>query len=141
MNNDGIDITKETAGCEVERHKSLSSTVILGGGFGGLAAANALRTLLPAEHHITVVDQSADFVVGAGKTWLMLGSATYAQVSNDRKRLLEPGINLLSETVHSIYVANRTVSTDTRKLRWDNLVIALGAAQCLSSLQAGKLPL
>jgi sulfide:quinone oxidoreductase len=63
---------------------SAKTTLILGGGFGGIAAANSLRRLLPPEHAITVVDESARFHVGAGKTWIMLGERTYEQISQDR---------------------------------------------------------
>ena len=47
--------------------------LVFGGGFGGIAAANTLRRLLPAEHTVTVVDQPPRFHVGAGKTWVTRG--------------------------------------------------------------------
>jgi len=65
-------------------------TVILGGGFGGLATANALRSLLPASHAITVIDQSPRFHVGAGQPWVMLGERTGAEISAPREVLLSP---------------------------------------------------
>ena len=73
---------------------SAKTTVILGGGFGGIAAANSLRRLLPPEHAITVVDESTRFHVGAGKTWIMLGERTYEQISQERTVLLAPGIRV-----------------------------------------------
>ncbi len=39
----------------------MSTTVILGGGFGGISAANTLRQLLPGVHEIVVIDQSSRF--------------------------------------------------------------------------------
>ena len=60
---------------------SATTTVILGGGFGGIAAANSLRRLLTAEHEIVVIDEPSRFHVGAGKTWIMLGERIYDQVS------------------------------------------------------------
>jgi sulfide:quinone oxidoreductase len=106
---------------------SARTTVILGGGFGGIAAANALRRLLPAEHAITVVDESARFHVGAGKTWIMLGERTYEQISQDRTVLLAPGIQFVKATAQRISLSERTVSTGAAPLSWDFLVIALGA--------------
>ena len=104
-----------------------TTTVILGGGFGGIAAANTLRGLLPAEHAIVIVDESPRFHVGAGKTWIMLGERTYEQISQSRQALLAPGIRLIEAKVQSISLADRTVSAGTERLKWDYLVVALGA--------------
>jgi sulfide:quinone oxidoreductase len=106
---------------------SAKTTMILGGGFGGIAAANALRRLLPPEHAITVVDESARFHVGAGKTWIMLGERTYEQISQERTVLLAPGIQFVKATAQHISLSERTVSTSAAPLKWDFLVIALGA--------------
>src|SRR5437899_1317589 len=51
----------------------MSTTLILGGGFGGLACARALAARAPRSHRILLVDRSRDFLVGAAKTWVMLG--------------------------------------------------------------------
>ncbi len=71
---------------------SATSTLILGGGFGGLAAANTLRRLLAEEHEITVIDRSPRFHVGAGKTWMMLGERTYEEISRSRRELLDSSV-------------------------------------------------
>jgi hypothetical protein len=62
-------------------HATSSATLILGGGFGGIAAANTLRRLLPPDPSITVVERNPAFHVGAGKTWVMLGERTPEQIS------------------------------------------------------------
>ncbi|MBI2752153.1 MAG: NAD(P)/FAD-dependent oxidoreductase [Betaproteobacteria bacterium] len=112
-----------------------TTTVILGGGFGGLAAANTLRPLLAPAHEIVVIDQSSHFHVGAGKTWLMLGERTFEQISQPRAALLVPGVEFIESNVLAIDLANRTVSTGSGPLQWDHLVIALGA-----DLNAEKVP-
>lgn len=101
--------------------------MILGGGFGGISTANALRGLLPAEHEIVVIDESPRFLVGAGKTWIMLGERTYDQVSWPRESLLVPGVRLIEARVETIGLMDRTVSSSGGPLNWDHLVIALGA--------------
>jgi sulfide:quinone oxidoreductase len=106
---------------------SATTTVILGGGFGGIAAANALRQLVPAEHEIVVVDESPRFHVGAGKTWIMLGEYTYDQISQSRVALLAPGVRFVEAKVQNIALSDRAVSLGTASLTWDFLVIALGA--------------
>src|SRR5262245_20568979 len=104
-----------------------TTTVILGGGFGGIAAANSLRRRLAAEHEIVVIDESPRFHVGAGKTWIMLGTRTYDQISQSRAALLAPGVRLVHAKVETITLSDRTVSTARDSLTWDFLVIALGA--------------
>ena len=106
---------------------SATTTVILGGGFGGISAANSLRRLLTAEHDIVVIDETPRFHVGAGKTWIMLGERTYEQVSQSRLALLAPGVRLVEAKVQSIGLSDRTVSLGSETLKWDFLVIALGA--------------
>jgi len=106
---------------------SATTTVILGGGFGGISAANSLRRLLTAEHEIVVIDESSRFHVGAGKTWIMLGERTYDQISQSRVALLAPGVRFVEAKVQSIGLSNRTVSLQSGSLNWDFLVIALGA--------------
>lgn len=114
---------------------SATTTVILGGGFGGIAAANSLRQLLTPEHEIVVVDESSRFHVGAGKTWIMLGERTYDQISQLRVALLAPGIRFVEAKVQNIGLSRRVVSWQGGSLNWDFLVIALGA-----DLNAAKVP-
>jgi sulfide:quinone oxidoreductase len=104
-----------------------TTTVIVGGGFGGIAAANALRLAVPGEHEILVIDETSHFHVGAGKTWIMLGERTFDDISRPRESLLDPGVHLLQATVTHIDPTERTVTADGRSLHWDHLVIALGA--------------
>ncbi len=104
-----------------------TTTLILGGGFGGIAAANALRGLVPSEHEIVIVDQTPDFYVGAGKTWVALGDRTYAQISRPRAELLVPGVRFVQARVTALELAERRVVTEQGALGFDQLVIALGA--------------
>lgn len=106
---------------------SASTTLILGGGFGGISAANALRRLLPPEHEIAVVDQTSHFYVGAGKTWVALGERTYEQISRPRAELLVPGVRFVQTRVAALELAERRVVTEQGALSFDQLVIALGA--------------
>ncbi len=103
-----------------------ANILILGGGFGGIAAANTLRRLLPAVHTIAVIDQAPRFYVGAGKTWLMLGERTGAEISAERTVLLEPGVEFLQSEILQLDLPARCVVTAAGQLRWDFLVIALG---------------
>lgn len=107
----------------------MTTTLILGGGFGGMACARALRAALPAEHKIIVVDRAPLFFVGATKTWLMLGEKTPEEITRARGALLPPGIDLIQADVLRIDAATRDVQTTAGAFRGDHLVIALGCEQ------------
>ncbi|HEY5551908.1 MAG TPA: FAD/NAD(P)-binding oxidoreductase [Opitutaceae bacterium] len=103
------------------------STLVLGAGFGGIAAANRLRELLPATHRVVVVDRSESFYVGATKTWVMLGERSVGEITQSRAALLAPGVEFVCAGVDAIDVAARTVSTASGVIAWNYLVVALGA--------------
>ncbi len=101
--------------------------LILGGGFGGIAAAHTLRSLLPHEHTITLVSKSSQFIVGASKTWVMLGDKTEREITRNLKALLPAGVDFHQAEVQRINPSKGEVVTSTGTLRTDFLVIALGA--------------
>jgi sulfide:quinone oxidoreductase len=107
--------------------------VVLGGGFGGLAVANELKRLLP-EAQVTVIDRSEHFYVGAAKTWVLTGEADVRQVTHSRRALAARGIEFLQEEILSINPRQRTVTTPTRTLESDYLVVALGADTSLDRI-------
>jgi sulfide:quinone oxidoreductase len=100
--------------------------VILGGGFGGVAVASDLRRMLSDEHRITLVDRSPHFLVGATKTWVMLGKREPEQVLQSRLFLQERGVELLQAEITRIDAQNGLVSASRQELRPDFLVVALG---------------
>ncbi len=106
---------------------SVSTTVILGGGVGGIVTARRLREALPEPHRIIVVEQKPDFTVGAAKTWVMLGLADPEEVSHSLDHLKRKQIDVRRTGVQRIDVSSRIVSTTAGEIRADYLVIALGA--------------
>ena len=109
-------------------------TLILGGGFGGIAAANTLRGLLPAEHEIVLFEKEPTFHVGAGKTCVMLGERTPEQISQPVAKLLARGVRLVPGVVRGLDPGRGAVMTDRGEVRGDFLVLALGADLDPSSL-------
>src|SRR5438093_11599468 len=105
----------------------MSTTLILGGGFGGLACARALAARSPRSHRILLVDRSSDFLVGAAKTWVMLGERRAEEAVCERSRLLPPGVTLIEDEVRAIDAGRRQARTTSGTIAADQLVIALGA--------------
>lgn len=104
-----------------------TTTLILGGGFGGISAANALRRRLPAGHRIVLIDKAPTFHFGATKPWVMLGQKTVAEVSHSREALRSRGIDLMETKIQRIDMPKGEITTSQDVLRGDFLIVALGA--------------
>lgn len=106
-----------------------STTLILGGGFGGIRTATALRRLLPEPHRIVLIDRSANFCFGLTQTWLALGEIEVRDVVHPLDPLKKRGIELRRAEITAIDPKARTALTSVGEFAGDHLVIALGA-QC-----------
>jgi sulfide:quinone oxidoreductase len=103
------------------------SILILGGGIGGVAAANALRKRLPRSHRIVVVDREPDFKLAASFLWVMTGARTAEQVSRPLDRLRRKGIEVEHGEVEGIAPQQREAVVSGKSLRGDHLIVALDA--------------
>jgi sulfide:quinone oxidoreductase len=103
------------------------TVLILGGGIGGLAAANELRRLLPNEHRLVLVEKSPKHNFAPSFLWLMTGTRAPEQITRDVRQLVRPGIEVVLAEAQAIDLANRTVQTSAQTLHYDYLVVALGA--------------
>ncbi|MGH3711981.1 MAG: FAD-dependent oxidoreductase [Micromonosporaceae bacterium] len=105
----------------------MAHVLVLGGGFGGLAAAHELRRRLPPGDEITLIASSDRFFVGFAKLWDLVGRRSLAEGSRPLDRLAEHGIRYVRAEITAIDADARAVETTAGALRGDGLVIALGA--------------
>lgn len=108
--------------------------LILGGGIGGVAAANALRKRSPRNRRIVVIERDQDFKLAASFLWVMTGARTPAQVSRPIERLGRKGIEVLRGQVERVDPEAREVVVGGERLRGDRLVVALGAEFALDAI-------
>lgn len=101
--------------------------LILGGGFGGVSLAHALRRKLPADDEIIIVDRRTHFMLGLRKNWVLTGQATLEEGQRPLAALQQFGITVVSATITAIDPAARAAELDGRRLEADALVVALGA--------------
>src|SRR3989304_940580 len=101
--------------------------VILGGGVGGLVAANRLRRLLPREHRIVLVDRNVWHSFAPAFTSVMLGHKAAEQISRDPRRLGRKGIEFIAAEISGIDLSRRAVHLGGPEIRYDYLVLAMGA--------------
>jgi sulfide:quinone oxidoreductase len=104
-----------------------TSTLILGAGFGGLAAARTLRALAPDDHRIIVVDRAGSFHVGAAKNWVMLGDVEPDEIQRPIPHLLPEGVEYVRAEIQAIDAAAGVARTASGSYSGDFLVVALGA--------------
>jgi sulfide:quinone oxidoreductase len=103
------------------------SVVVLGGGTGGLVAARRLRRRLDPTDRVVLVDRSVDYRFAPSFLWVMVGSRRPEHIAADRRRLRRAGIEVLQADVLELDPAHHRVKTTEADLRFDRLVVALGA--------------
>jgi len=102
--------------------------LILGGGFGGLSAANEIRkSLTSSQIKITIVDKKDWFMVGFAKLWIMNGTRTFENSIGSLNELTKKEINFIKEEILQIDLQNKNIKTTTNVLSYDFLIIAMGA--------------
>jgi len=102
--------------------------VILGGGFGGLSAANELRnTLSSSQVKITVIDKKDWFMVGFAKLWIINGTRTFENSVGSLNELQKKEIDFIKDEILSINLENKNVKTKSDEISFDFLIISMGA--------------
>jgi len=111
--------------------KLMAKVLILGGGFGGVVAADRLAEQLGNEHQITLVSRSRQFVFYPALVRLAFGKCQPADVSFDlRQSMLNRKVNFIEAEVAHIDPFERIVTIAhgevEGKLGYDYLIFALG---------------
>ena len=101
--------------------------LILGAGFGGLAAAQALRTRLADPDEVVLVDRKSSYVMGLRKWWALVGRSTLDEGRRDLATLAARGIRFQQGTVESVDPATRSAVVDGVRIEADAVIVALGA--------------
>lgn len=103
------------------------TTLILGGGIGGVVTARRLRKRLPRAHRVILVERESRHVFQPSLLWLMAGSRTESQISRPIAHLEKSGIELLRGEIERISPKTRSIHVAGQELTGDYLVVALGA--------------
>jgi len=112
----------------------MARVVVLGGGFGGIAAAVTLREQLATEDEVVLVDRRDDFVMGLRKTWHLLGISPLAYGTRHLAQLEQRRIRVLHGEISALDPASLTATVGGEELAADALVVALGAAHDMSAV-------
>jgi sulfide:quinone oxidoreductase len=105
----------------------MKRVLILGGGFGGIAAARRLKQKLDPSDEVILVDRRDHFMVGFRKTWALVGQSTLEAGQRSLDSLTRLGIRVLRDPVTRIDPNARAASIGDQRISADALVVALGA--------------
>ncbi len=103
------------------------TVVVLGGGIGGLVAANELRKRLSKEHRVVVVDKNGQHIFWPSLLWLQVGLREPKNIVRDLALLQDKGIEVIKGQINAIDPGRKAVHVDGREITADYLVVSLGA--------------
>lgn len=112
-----------------------TTTVILGGGIGGVVTARRLRARLGRDHRVVVVDRSPSHLFQPSLLWILEGARREEQIKRPLDRLRRHGIEFVNDEVREIDLHRRRVTTAGDVLAFDYLVVALGARTAPESVE------
>lgn len=98
----------------------------MGGGFGGLAAANELRTNLPSDVKITIIDKKDYFMMDLVKLWIIKGTRIFETSKKPLQTITKKGIEFVNEQITWIDTKQKKVKTTSGEMSYDYLILALG---------------
>lgn len=101
--------------------------VVLGAGVGGLVASNKLRSKLGKDCQIFLVDRRTKYEFTPSYLWAMIGRRQPSQLMKELGRLSRKGISYINAEITKIDPQNRLVKTSAKDLKYDYLVVSLGA--------------
>lgn len=102
--------------------------VVLGGGFGGIAAARRLRERLGERARVTLVDRRSHFVMGLRLLWAAAGLADLDAGRRPLAALERRGVRVVQDEVVGLDLDRRAVALGSgTRLAYDGLIVALGA--------------
>ncbi|HEX9437975.1 MAG TPA: FAD/NAD(P)-binding oxidoreductase [Candidatus Limnocylindria bacterium] len=103
------------------------TVVVLGGGTGGLTAANELRRLLGPEHRVVLIEQQRDHRFAPSFLWVMTGARRREQTTRELSTLLRTGVELIQGRIAGIDLDRKAVVVGSEDHQYDFMVVALGA--------------
>lgn len=116
---------------EAERVTRMAKVLILGGGFGGVVAAERLAQQLSDEHQITLISRNKNFVFYPALVRLAFGKCETTDVSFDlRQAMLHRRVNFIEAEVAHIDPLDKKITIAHGEVEgtipYDFLVFALG---------------
>ena len=118
----------------------MTRVLVLGGGSGGLVAANKVKRLLGKEVEVTLVDRNTHHEFMPAYPWVAFGMREPEAIRRPLANLEKRGIRYLQATVEALDPERNRVKTTAGELSYDYLIVSLGAEALPSPAQDGHAP-
>lgn len=106
----------------------MSTVLILGGGTGGVVAANVLsKTLDQKKHTIKLVDRKDSHIFYSSYPLLMINKRKPQAITRKLERLNKKGVEFIQAEVEKLNREQYEVQTNQGNIKYDYLIISLGA--------------
>lgn len=103
------------------------TVLVLGGGVGGIVAANRLRRRLPARDSVVLIDREPEHLFAPSLLWVAVGSREPGRIRRPLSRLRRKGIEVVIGEIEAIDPASRRVRIAGEDRAGDAVVVSLGA--------------
>lgn len=103
------------------------TALVLGGGVGGLVAANRLRKHLSTQHRVVLIDREPNHLFQPSLLWLAIGDREPGRIQRPLARLRRKGIEVLEAEITHIDPQSRAVRLGGHEITGDALIVSLGA--------------
>lgn len=104
----------------------MKRTLILGGGTGGVVAANVLKKTVGSTMKVTIVDREKNHYFAASYPLVMIGEKKPTTIVRELKRLERKKIEVVHTEVTGLDLIGHRVMTQQRDFDYDYLIISLG---------------
>lgn len=114
------------SGCSQNGRNGAGSVIVIGGGFGGSAAAKYLKRY-NGDLNVTLIEPNTTYVTCPGSNWVIGGITEMNQITHNYDAAKKNGINVIHEMVTSVDPEKQTVKLSSGKtLNYDKLVMSPG---------------
>ncbi len=103
------------------------TALVLGGGVGGLVAADRLRRRLPEGDRVILIDREEHHLFQSSLLWLAVGEREASQIRRPLALLERRGIEVVRGEIEEVDPANRKVHVNGREWAGEAVIVALGA--------------
>jgi sulfide:quinone oxidoreductase len=103
------------------------TALILGGGVGGLVAADHLRRALPRDHRVILIERERQHLFQPSLLWLAVGDRRPEQIQRPLDQLARKGVELVNATVEAFDPSRRVATAGGQEYSGDAVIVALGA--------------
>lgn len=108
---------------------------ILGGGIGGVIAANLLAKSVGSKARVVLIDKNPDHVFAPSFLWVLTGQRSPKQIKRSLERLRKKGVDFINAEVEKILPEQNKVQAGGQEIDYDYLVVALGAVSNMSAVE------